>query len=102
MAVETMKAVGIDISRQTSDGIDRFAQDTFDLVVTLCGKAHETCPAFPGARSVEHCPFDDPDLTGLSLDKLTARFERIRDEIGDWAQKMVSRMTTTIPQEQTP
>jgi arsenate reductase len=91
MAVETMKAVGIDISRQTSDGIDRFAEDSFDLAVTLCGKAYETCPAFSGARSVEHCPFDDPDLTGLS-----------RDEIGDWAQKMVSRMTTTIPQEQTP
>ena len=33
----------------------------FDLVVTVCDNAHETCPVFPKQTKTIHIPFSDPD-----------------------------------------
>lgn len=102
LAIESMRDVGIDISTQTSDSVDRFAGDSFDLVVTLCGDAHEACPAFPSAKAIEHHPFQDPDSPERSEAELTRCFARVRDEIGVWARQIVNRLTTPFSQEQTP
>ena len=58
LAVRAMAEVGIDISKHLS----RRPEDigvAFDVVVTVCDSAHESCPVFPGARVV-HVGFDDP------------------------------------------
>ena len=47
-AIEAMQQVGIDISHHTSDGIDLYINQSFDYVITVCDKAAETCPIFPG------------------------------------------------------
>lgn len=33
----------------------------FDLVVTVCDHASQTCPVFPGTTEVVHIGFEDPD-----------------------------------------
>ena len=55
---------------------------TFDLVVTLCGDAAETCPSFPGAEVV-HWPIDDPARATGESDAVLAVFRRVRDELAD-------------------
>lgn len=47
LAIKAMKAVGIDISNQTSDVIDRDLLNKADFVIILCGDAKETCPTPP-------------------------------------------------------
>src|ERR671938_2025240 len=59
-AVEAMREVGVDISGQRSKSVDEFSGQEFDYVITVCGKANEACPVFPGARTRLHMPFDDP------------------------------------------
>ena len=49
-AVEVMKEIGIDISVQYSKSINEFKNKTFDIVVTVCNKAKEVCPFFPGKK----------------------------------------------------
>lgn len=81
LAIAAMKEVGIDISRQTSKSPDRFLNQQFDLVVTVCSNAEQSCPSFRNTRTHEHWPFDDPaHVTGSKAEKLKV-FRRVRDEI---------------------
>ncbi len=81
MAVRVMRELGIDLSPHHSKSLESFQGQPFDLVVTVCDRARESCPHFPGADHVEHWPFDDPaEASGTDEEKL-AQFRRIRDEI---------------------
>jgi len=81
LAVRAMKELDIDISANTSKSLEQFRDQPFDLVVTVCDNAKESCPTFPGARETLHWPFDDPaDAVGDDEEKM-AVFRRVRDEI---------------------
>jgi arsenate reductase len=62
LAVAALSEAGIDISGQTSKGLDEFAGRTFDYVVTVCGEAQETCPNLAGLNATLHWPMEDPAL----------------------------------------
>jgi arsenate reductase (thioredoxin) len=40
--------------------IETVLENEFDLVVTVCDHAHETCPMFPKAVKTIHVAFEDP------------------------------------------
>lgn len=40
--------------------IEEVIESTFDLVVTVCDHAYETCPMFPNATKTLHISFEDP------------------------------------------
>ncbi|MFA5312373.1 MAG: arsenate reductase ArsC [Methanomassiliicoccales archaeon] len=83
LAKKAMAELGIDISSHHSKALKDFKGDTFDLVVTVCDDASETCPFFPAERII-HRGFPDPALvTGSEEERLEA-FRRTRDEIKDW------------------
>ena len=91
IAIRVMSEAGVDISGHTSDHVDRYLGDDFDLVVTVCDSARESCPVFPGARRTLHYAFEDPDYPELSESELTDVFRRIRDEIGAFARELLAR-----------
>lgn len=81
LAIKAMEEIGIDISANQSKSLDRFRDQSFDLVVTVCDNAREACPVFPGAARTLHWPFDDPaDAVGADDEKMKM-FRRVRDEI---------------------
>ena len=66
-AVQVMHEIGIDISQNSSDHLNRYTGQTFDYVISLCSDADEQCPAFFGGVKRLHMPFDDPPRsTGYS------------------------------------
>jgi arsenate reductase len=81
-AVAVMKEIGIDISHHTSDSVDLYLGEEWDYVITVCGGANESCPAFVGTvKHRLHIGFDDPShLTG-SEEFINSEFIRVRDEI---------------------
>lgn len=81
-AVEVMKAAGIDISHHTSDPVDKYLGEEWDYVITVCGGANESCPAFMGkVKHRLHIGFDDPsDATGTP-EFIQSEYIRVRDEI---------------------
>lgn len=82
-AVQVMGEMGIDLSRHRSKHINEFAEQRFDHVIMVCDHAKESCPIFPGAKSVLHWSFDDPaHAEGSDEERLTI-FRRVRDQIGD-------------------
>ena len=79
-AIQVMADIGIDISGQHSKTIDRYLGQAFDWVVTVCDRARQECPTFPGAKHTGHWGFEDPsEVEGP--ERLEA-FKRSRDEIG--------------------
>ncbi len=71
-AIEVMKEIGIDISRQQSKNLTAFDGQSFDYVITLCGSANEACPLYIGGTKKTHIGFDDPaKATGTQDDILT-------------------------------
>lgn len=47
-----------------SKTIDKVIDKDFDLIVTVCDHAKETCPVFPKAVKTIHIGFEDPDGKG--------------------------------------
>jgi arsenate reductase len=81
-AVEAMREVGIDISGQRSKSVDEFAGREFDYVVTVCDKAREECPVFPGRTRRVHWSFEDPAEAAGEWAERLAVFRRVRERIG--------------------
>ncbi len=81
-AVDAMRELGIDISGHRSKHLNEFLGVRFDHVVTVCDRAKETCPIFPGSREVLHWSFDDPAVARGSDEERRKVFQRVRDEIG--------------------
>lgn len=81
LAIEAMREIGIDISSHTSKTLDAFEGQTFDFVITVCDRANESCPIFPGGTERIHWSFDDPTaVVGSAEEKLHA-FRTVRDAI---------------------
>ncbi|MBB3187896.1 arsenate reductase ArsC [Microbacter margulisiae] len=81
-AVAAMKEIGIDISHHTSDPVEKYLDEEWDYVITVCGGANEACPAFLGkVKHRLHIGFDDPSYATGSDAFVRSEFRRVRDEI---------------------
>ena len=81
-AIEVMSELGVDLSGNRPENVEKYLDQAFDFVITVCGGAKETCPTFQGkvGRNL-HIGFDDPaDATGTQ-EEILSEFRRIRDEI---------------------
>jgi arsenate reductase len=82
-----MAELGVDISGQESETLERYLGESFDHVVTVCDAANEACPVFPGAKSRLHWSFRDPSrATGDEEERLKV-FREVRDEIRERIEK---------------
>ena len=81
-AIQVMKEIGIDLSDNYPKSVDKFLNNIFDYVITVCGGANESCPTFTGkVKNRLHIGFDDPaEATGTEKEILS-EFIKIRDEI---------------------
>ena len=83
-AVKVMAEAGVDISRHRSKHLEELREVDFDVVVTVCDHAHESCPRFPGEAKVVHRRFDDPPRLAKDAkgdEESLSPYRRVRDEI---------------------
>lgn len=81
-AVKAMAEIGIDISHHTSDSVEKYLNDEWDYVITVCGGANEACPAFLGkVKHRLHIGFDDPSHATGTEEFIWSEFIRVRNEI---------------------
>lgn len=81
-AIQVMKEIGIDLSKNYPKMVDKFLNESFDFVVTVCDNAKETCPVFIGKVGKQlHIGFEDPaDATGKE-EVILSVFRNVRDKI---------------------
>ncbi len=81
-AIQVMKEKGIDISNGYPKKVDRFLNEAFDYVITVCDDARETCPVFLGeVKERLHLGFEDPAKATGTAAEILNEFRRIRDLI---------------------
>ena len=84
LAVAAMREIGIDISGHRSKTVAELGGQDFDLVITVCGHASESCPVFPAATHRVHKGFEDPPKLAqgaVSKEDALVHYRRVRDEI---------------------
>lgn len=81
-AVKAMAELGIDLTEHRPENVDKYLNEAWDYVITVCDNAKESCPFFSGEVTHRlHIGFEDPaDATGTE-EEIYAEFVRVRDEI---------------------
>lgn len=77
--VASMQELGADIQHYRSKHVNEFVGQSFDYVITVCDRAKESCPLFPGNVTTQHWSFEDPAAAPPEI-RLEV-FRRVRDEI---------------------
>jgi len=81
-AAKVMAEAGIDISSHYPKMVDKYINDKWDYVITVCDDANETCPVFIGeVKHRLHMGFEDPSHVKGSDEFIWSEFHRVRDEI---------------------
>lgn len=81
LTVKVMSEIGIDVSSQTSKGVDTYLGKTlFQYLVTVCDDADRNCPTvWPGVITRMHWSFQDPAAVEGSEEEKLAKFREVRD-----------------------
>lgn len=97
-AVQVMKEIGLDISKNYPKSVEQFINDSFDYVITMCDNAKETCPVFIGKVGKQiHIGFEDPAEANGTEEEILSVFRKVRDNIRDEFVKfynLLSKNTT--------
>ncbi|HVY69153.1 MAG TPA: arsenate reductase ArsC [Verrucomicrobiae bacterium] len=81
LAIKALAEIGIDISTHSSKHMNDFLSQPVETVITVCGKADQVCPIFPGQINRHHWGFLDPAHATGSEDQKMSVFREVRDEI---------------------
>lgn len=91
LAIRVMREIGIDISRQRSKHVREFLGRHFHYVITVCDKAKETCPVFPGPSQRLHWSFPDPPHGQEATGEVVNEFRKVRDLIHEKFREFAAR-----------
>ena len=81
LAIRAMAEVGMDNSAAQSKDVAQFVGQDFDYVITVCDRANESCPIFPGDPERIHWSFPDPSAVEGPEEVRLAAFRKVRDEL---------------------
>lgn len=92
---KVLEEVGIDLGDQYSKGLGQYLGKVhFGYLITVCARAEEQCPIFPGVSVRLHWPFEDPAAFGGSDEETLEKFRQVRDHIAEriraWLEEMGS------------
>ena len=90
-AVEVMREAGVDISDQQSNTVNELPVQEFDVVITVCAHADESCPAILSDAKIVHVAFDDPPKLAQSATDREEQlncYRRVRDEIRSFVESL--------------
>jgi arsenate reductase len=77
-----MEEVGLDLEGQYAKGVVEFFNKVyFGILITVCQKAEEKCPTFPGLGERRHWPIPDPAAVEGSEEEKLEAFRAARDKI---------------------
>lgn len=81
-ALAAMRELGLDLSGHVPVSVNHYLNEAWDYVITVCGGARESCPAFSGSVGKRvHIGFDDPSQAVGTEAFIDSEFRRVRDEI---------------------
>lgn len=80
LAIQVLAEIGIQHEGQSKHA-DQYRDVDFDLVVTVCDHAAETCPVWLGKGQRIHRGYPDPAAAQGTPEQVLAVFRQVRDRI---------------------
>jgi arsenate reductase len=74
-AISALRGAGIDWTGRTPRGMDAVAGQDWDFVITVCDRAKESCPVFPGKPVLAHWGMPDPAEAAGSAEERQRAFD---------------------------
>ncbi len=102
-AVTVMAEAGVDISGHRPKHVREVMDIEFDYVVTVCDRARESCPLFPGQAKRVHVGFDDPPFLARKAhneQEALAVYRRVRDQIRAFVESLPESLHKLYSQQQ--
>lgn len=79
---QVMEEVGLDMSGHYAKDLQQYlGQVHFAYLITVCSRANELCPIFPGMGERLNWPFEDPAAVEGTAEEKLAGFRQVRDAI---------------------
>ncbi|PCH78594.1 MAG: arsenate reductase [Planctomycetota bacterium] len=91
--LQVMAESGIDCGQPRSRHLNDFVDSNWDLAVTLCDAAADSCPAFTAAKRFEHHPFPNPAQALGSEEEILREFRAVSLQIRDWVAMLIEEMS---------
>ena len=97
--IQVMQEKGIDISRQTSKGVNTYlGKVLFQYLITVCDDADKNCPTvWPGVNTRMHWSFEDPAAFQGTDEQKLEKFRQIRDLIDEKIRYWLAEQGIAIP-----
>ena len=96
LALRAMAEIGVDIAGQRSKDLQEYRDREFDYIITVCDRARDNCPTFPGDNERIHWSYEDPAAAEGDEEARLAVFRRVRNElrqrIGLWVTAMRKKL----------
>ena len=89
-AVRVMQEKGIDISNNKSKHLNKYIDDAFDYIITVCDNAKDSCPIFPDNYTKLHWDIEDPAEYAGTEEEILNFFRTIRDKIESNVREFIS------------
>ena len=96
LALIALQEIGIDASAQSSKTLERFLNDHFDYVITVCDAANDACPTFPNAATREHWSIPDPSKATGREDLQLEKYREVRDELEMRIMSLLQRIKARV------
>ena len=91
---QVMGEIGIDMSGHQAKGLTQWLGKVhFGYLITVCAKAEEQCPIFPGMGQRLSWPFEDPVAATGSAEKKLAKFREVRGQIDQRIQSWLEELS---------
>ena len=100
-AIRVMAEFNIDIHAQQSKGQDQFRDQPFDYVITVCDRARESCPTFPGNPIKIHWSIADPILMAGSAEAQLQTLRETARELDERIDFFLERLRASQSQKMT-
>tara|TARA_S200000501_G_scaffold25072_2_gene21799 strand:- start:94092 stop:94517 length:426 start_codon:yes stop_codon:yes gene_type:complete len=90
-SIKVMSEINIDISMQSSDGINKYLDKNIDIVITVCDNAERSCPTFPGEVTRLHWAIGDP-VNGCGSERTDLQpYRETRDLIKKYIESFINK-----------
>ena len=80
-ATRVLAELGIDWSGAKSKTLEPFVDEPWDYVITVCDRARQACPVFPGVTNSLHWGLDDPSTVEGTDEERLAAFRATAQEL---------------------
>jgi arsenate reductase len=99
VAVTTLRAHRIRWDGRVPKRIDEVTGDPWDLLITVCDHANESCPIFPGTPARVHWGLPDPAAVRGSAAEVVAAFEETYRELDRRIESLLMLPLETLDRE---